>query len=514
MFVFKAAVVGAGAELAQAIAAAGIPVLLKGEGLERARALSEKATAKLVEKGRLTAEGAAAEVERILGLITPTDSYEGFGDVDFVIEAVEDDLALKHAVFAELDAVTSGLAILATSTSELSVTEIAEITLRPEQVVGFHPAGPRVVEIVEGDETSPETAQAAAAFAQQIRRTPIRCADTEGFVAARIAAADDPFLEACLVLEEGIASLKDIDAAAGGVFARADAAGLDTIELDPKPVILRRLLAQGRTGAKAGQGFYPYPLAGGDGPVKLERRGEVAVVWLANPPANSLSPEVIEALAAAWEELQGARAMVLASANPALFCAGADIKAFTKWDADSGRAHLERIHALSREWERSAITTIAAVNGLAFGGGCEIAMACDVRLAARSATFGQPEVNLGIIPGFGGTQRLPRLVGPAKALEMNTLGDPISAEEAYEFGLVNRVVDDHELFDLALAWGRKAARQAPIAIEQIKRAAHHSDLDAGLAAERDGFMHAFGSDDAREGIAAFIQKRAPEFKGK
>ena len=206
--------------------------------------------------------------------------------------------------------------------------------------------------------------------------------------------------------------------------------------------------------------------------------------------------------------------MVLASANPALFCAGADIKAFTKWDADSGRAHLERIHALSREWEQSPITTIAAVNGLAFGGGCEIAMACDVRLAARSATFGQPEVNLGIIPGFGGTQRLARLVGPAKALEMNTLGDPISADEAYEFGLANRVVEDHELFDLALAWGRKAARQAPIAIEQIKRVSHHGDLDAGLAAERDGFLRAFVSEDAREGIAAFIEKRAPEFKGR
>jgi enoyl-CoA hydratase/3-hydroxyacyl-CoA dehydrogenase len=515
MFVFKAAVVGAGAELAQAIAAAGIPVLLKGEGLERVRELSQQATAKLVEKGRMDAEGAAAEVERIVGLVTPTDSYEGFGDVDFVIEAVEEDLARKHEVFADLDAATSGLAILATSTAELSVTEIAEVTLRPENVVGFHPAGPRVIEIVEGDETSPETAQAAATFAQQLRRTPIRCADTEGFVAGRIAAAEDPFVEACLVLEEGIASLRDIDAAAGGVFARADAAGLDTLELDAPPVILRRLLAQGRLGVKAGQGFYPYPLVSGDGPVRHEQRGEVAVLWLDNPPANSLAPEVIEALAAAWEDVvrSGARALVLASANPALFCAGADIKAFTRWDADSGRAHLERIHALGRAWEQSPITTIAAVNGLALGGGCEIAMACDVRLAARSATFGQPEVNLGIIPGFGGTQRLARLVGPAKALEMNTLGDPISAEEAFEFGLVNRVVEDHELFDLALAWGRKAARQAPIAVEQIKRVSGAGDLDAGLAAERDGFLRAFGSDDAREGIAAFIEKRAPEFKG-
>ena len=118
-------------------------------------------------------------------------------------------------------------------------------------------------------------------------------------------------------------------------------------------------------------------------------------------------------------------------------------------------------------------------------------MACDVRLAARSATFGQPEINLGIIPGFGGTQRLARLVGPAKALEMNTVGDPISADEAYEYGLVNRVVEDHELFDPALAWARKLAGQAPVAVEQIKRVSHAGDLDEGLAAERDAFLHAF-----------------------
>ena len=164
--------------------------------------------------------------------------------------------------------------------------------------------------------------------------------------------------------------------------------------------------------------------------------------------------------------------MVLASPNPALFCAGADIKAFTKWDVDSGRRHLEQIHGLSREWERSPIVTIAAVNGMALGGGCEIAMACDVRIAGTSASFGQPEINLGIIPGFGGTQRLPRLVGPAKALEMNTIGDPISADDAFQHGLVNRVVADHELFDAALAWARKVAGQAPVAIEQIKRVSH------------------------------------------
>jgi enoyl-CoA hydratase/carnithine racemase len=530
MFVFKAAVVGAaGGELAGAIEAAGIEVV---------HVESDVAT-----------------------------SYEGLGDVDFVIEAVPERMELKHRVFAELDACTPGHAILASTTSELSITEIGEITLRPDNVVGFHPAGARVVEIVEGDDTSPETAQAAANFAQRMRKTAVRCAECPGFVVNRVlrsAAAErgelspmlrdaygdrftptrdvaeeaveerselKAFVESCLVLEEGIAGVRDIDMGTGGQFARADRRGLDELlaaleraedawgEHFEPPLILRRLVAQGRLGVKSGQGFYPHPQVEPgyeDARVKLDLRGDVAVVWLDNPPANSLGPETIEALARAWEDLvsRGARAMVLASPSPALFCAGADIKAFTTWDVDSGRSHLERIHALGREWEQSPITTIAAVNGLAFGGGCEIAMACDVRLAGRSATFGQPEINLGLIPGFGGTQRLARLVGPAKALEMNTVGDPISADEAYEYGLANRVVSDHELFDLALAWGRKLARQAPIAVEQIKRVSHAGDLDEGLAAERDAFLHAFVSEDAREGIAAFIEKRTPEFKGK
>jgi enoyl-CoA hydratase/carnithine racemase len=141
-------------------------------------------------------------------------------------------------------------------------------------------------------------------------------------------------------------------------------------------------------------------------------------------------------------------------------------------------------------------------------------MACDFRLAAGSASFGQPEINLGIIPGFGGTQRLPRLVGPAKALEMNTTGVAISADDAYEHGLVNRVVADHELFDTALQWARKLAAQAPVALEQIKRVSHRADLDEGLAAEAGGFLEAFTSEDAREGISAFIEKRTAKFKGK
>jgi enoyl-CoA hydratase/carnithine racemase len=346
-------------------------------------------------------------------------------------------------------------------------------------------------------------------------------------------------VEACLVLEEGIAGVRDIDLGLmmgtgmiPGPFARADFRGLDDVlaaleqaaeewgEGFEPPLVLRRLVAQGRLGAKTGQGFYPYPQPDEgyeNAPVKLDTRGELAILWLDNPPANSLSPAVIEALDAAWQAIESGgevRAMILASPNPALFCAGADIKAFTQMDAAGGRELLDRGHELLRTWERSRIMTIAAVNGLALGGGCEIAMACDVRLASYSASFGQPEINLGIIPGFGGTQRLPRLVGPAKALEMNTTGEAISAEEAYEFGLVNRLVADHELFDTATAWAHKFSGQAPLALEHVKRASHKGDLDEGIAAEKEAFAAVFASEDAREGIGAFLQKRRPEFKGR
>jgi enoyl-CoA hydratase/carnithine racemase len=345
------------------------------------------------------------------------------------------------------------------------------------------------------------------------------------------------FVEACLVVEEGVAGVRDVDLGmmmgtgmVPGPFARADMRGLDDVlaalerledehgEHFEPPLILRRLVAQGRLGAKSGQGFYPYPQPESgyeQAPVKLDRRGDVAIVWLDNPPANSLAPPVIEGLEKAWGELEGSsKAMIVASPNPALFCAGADIKAFTKMDEASGRDLLDRAHALFRAWERSRVMTIAAVNGLALGGGCEIAMACDVRLAAFSASFGQPEINLGIIPGFGGTQRLPRLVGPAKALEMNATGEPISASDAYEYGLVNRVLPDHELFDAALSWARKFSRQAPVALERIKQVAHAGDLDAGIEAEKGAFLEAFTSEDAREGISAFLEKRTPRFKGR
>jgi enoyl-CoA hydratase / 3-hydroxyacyl-CoA dehydrogenase len=666
MFVFKAAVVGAGTmggQIAQTIAAAGFNVVLKDvkqefidAGLAEARNVTAGQVGRLVSKEKITQEQADQQVSEIVGRIHATTGYDGFGDVDFVIEAVPEKMAIKQAVFAELDAVTPGHAILATNTSSLSITEIGDATLRPDKVVGFHYFYPAsvmpLIEIVEGEDTSQETMQAALTFAQAIKKQPITCAEVPGFVVNRIlnsgigevwreqetkglsikkidegiGAANvvpmgpyflinllgldtvyhvaehlhesygerfylpkgmgnlvqqgklgaktggdgfydsegnanlegegDPdidelvelltlktFVEACLVLEEGVATHRDIDfgmmAGAGldprrGLlppFMKADTEGLDTIlerlenaqekhgERFTPPTVLRRLVAQGRLGTKSGQGFYAYPQADDEQPgdvVKLETRGNIAIAWLANGQMNSIAPAVIKDLRAVYEKAKadGARALVIASSNPFLFSAGADIKAFTQMDAAGGEQLLHEAHALLRELETGSIGVIAAVNGLAFGGGNELAMAADVRIAARSAVFGQPEIKLGIIPGFGGTQRLPRLVGSNKALEMNLVGDPIGAEEAFEFGLVNSVVVDHELFDTALAWARKLAEQAPLAVEQIKKVSANGDIDAGIEAEKVGFGTAFGSEDGKEGISAFLGKRKPVWQGK
>jgi enoyl-CoA hydratase/3-hydroxyacyl-CoA dehydrogenase len=140
-------------------------------------------------------------------------------------------------------------------------------------------------------------------------------------------------------------------------------------------------------------------------------------------------------------------------------------------------------------------------------------MACDLRIAAESATFGQPEINLGIIPGFGGTQRLPRLVGEGRARELNLTGEPIPADEAYAVGLANRVVPDEELFDTALAWARKLSERAPLAVREIKRVSGAGDIETGIEREKEAFATVFASEDAREGIAAFLEKRRPRFRG-
>jgi 3-hydroxyacyl-CoA dehydrogenase len=289
MFVFKAAVVGAGVmggEIAQVIAAADIPVILKDvdqrfvdTGLEKAREVTSGQAAKLAGKGRITQEQADAQVERILGNITGATSYDGFGDVDFVIEAVPEKMAIKHEVFADLDAATPGHAVLASNTSGLSITEIADATRRPDKVVGFHFFWPasvmRLVEVIEGDETSPETTQAATTFAQQIRKTPIRAAECPGFVVNRILVSTASEIwryqdESGVPVEEIDDFIKEKAQMPMGPFRVADMSGLDTtvkVARDMRDAYgdrfyvhrgMEERVERGDLGAKSGRGFYEH----------------------------------------------------------------------------------------------------------------------------------------------------------------------------------------------------------------------------------------------------------------
>jgi len=289
MFVFKAAVVGAGVmggEIAQVIAAADIPVVLKDvdqrlvdAGLVKAREVASGQAAKLVVKGKLTQEQSDAQVRRILGNITGSTQYDGFGEVDFVIEAVPEKLEIKHQVFADLDAVTPGHAILASNTSGLSITEIADATLRPDKVVGFHFFWPasvmRLVEVIEGDDTSAETAQAASNFAQQIRKVPIRAAECAGFVVNRILLSTASEIwryqdETGVPVEQIDELIRERAQMPMGPFRVADMSGLDTVVKVARDMRehygerfyvhkgMEERLERGDLGAKTGRGFYEH----------------------------------------------------------------------------------------------------------------------------------------------------------------------------------------------------------------------------------------------------------------
>jgi 3-hydroxyacyl-CoA dehydrogenase len=289
MYIFKAAVVGAGTmggEIAQVVAAAGLDVVLKDvdrkfvdQGLEKAQQVTQGQLGGLVKKEKITQEQADAQQKEILGRIAGTTEYEGFGDVDFVIEAVPEKMQIKQAVFEELDAVTPGHAIIASNTSALSISEMAEATSRPDKVVGFHffyPASVmRLIEVIEGDETSEETVQSAVNFAQQIRKQPIRCAEAPGFVVNRI--LNSAVSEIWKIRDEEDLPVEDVDkivtdakAAPMGPFFLADLLGLDTVlhvaehlneslgdrfYVSPK---MKELVAAGNLGQKTGKGFYEH----------------------------------------------------------------------------------------------------------------------------------------------------------------------------------------------------------------------------------------------------------------
>lgn len=634
-----------GGEIAYVVATAGIPVVLKDVdqkfidlGIEKATSLLDRQ----IEKGRLDESGKQV----VLNLIEPALDYGSFGDVDFVIEAVPEKMAIKRAVFAELDAATPGHAILASNTSALSIDEIGAATTRPDKVVGFHffyPASfSKLVEVIEGEFTSPETSTAATNFAQAIKKSPITCADAPGFVVNRVLtaslsemfrAADEhdltpahmdaavvsmktapvgpatltdtlgldtvlhvmehlnaelgedfyvapkmkelvaaghlgaksgrgfyepagqpgelpeiapevagelamrsgmrALVEAILIIEEGVGSAREVDLGmmlgAGivpGPLAQADKLGLDNTlkalesaqtqwgDGFAPPSLLKRLVAQGRTGRASGQGFFAYPQVEfpETGGVALEKRGNIAIAWLKVKPVNPVGEALLTGLKAAHEAAEAdpeIRSLVIMSANNAIFSAGADLKAFASID-DVGEI-LDATNAAFNALGSGRVVTIAAVNAMALGGGCELAMAANVRLAGESASFGLPEITLGILPGFGGTQRLPRLVGPELAFSMISSGESINSWRALESGLVSDVVPDHELFDAAIRLAEQLAEKSQGTIGLIREVTADPQLEAGIARERAAFIEAFNSADGKEGVSAFLQKRPASF---
>ena len=534
-----------------------------------------------------------------MGLITGTTTYDEFGDVDFVIEAVPEKMEIKKSVYRELDEVTPGHAILASNTSSLSITEMGRETLRPSKVVGFHfffPASVMpLVEIIGGEDTSRETVTAAFNFAQAIRKQPITCGEVPGFVVNRILnsaagevwreqeekglsikkiddgdrganvtpmgpfflidmlgldtvlhvaeylnesygdrfyvhkgmqklvadgklgaksggrrllqgrraatsrATPSPdgeeladlfmlksFVEACRVLEEGVSTVREIDlgmmAGAGldprrGLFPpfwKADLEGLDTIleklekyeeshgERFASPRILKRLVAQGRLGLKSGQGFYSYPQVDGEGAVKLEKRGDVAIAWLANPPMNAISPDVIQDLGKVWEEVKAddeMKAMVVYSSLPVVFSAGADIKAFTSMDEAGGA---ELINSGPRAAPRARPEPRLDRRGgqrdrlrrrLRAGDGLRLPDRGATRpsSASRRSTWGSS-------PASAARSACRAWSGRPRRCEMNLTGDAVLRQRPREWGLADALVPDEELFDTARGLGEEARR--------------------------------------------------------
>ncbi len=607
-------------------------------GMERIRWSLDK----LVGKNQIKREEAVEALRRIRGTL---DVREACRDADIAIEAVFEDLELKKKVFAELDAVAPGKAILASNTSALPITEMAFATKRPQKVVGMHFFNPPVlmqlVEVIRADTTSDGTLHAAVDLAKSLGKTVVVVRkDVPGFITTRV--LSPYFEEAARIHEEEGIPIETIDAAmrfrAGfpmGPFELADQVGVDVLHhlienakrpmprsvqelvttkkvgrkvgagfytygegrpnltpkigqaFDPmrilgpmineaaelvgmdvaspaeideamrlgtafpkgplataddlgldvvlsavkgrkgaKPAkILEEMVARGDLGVKSGKGFYDYGSRGGRMEyetllVSKDAATHVATITINRPDRlNTLSPQVfqeLDAALAALEKDDDVRCLVVTGAGDRSFSAGADLtsfgdlsKAFKVWRlARRSDEVLNRLANFPKP-------TIAAVNGHCFGGGLEIALACDFRIAASRANLGQTEVSLGLVPGAGGSQRLVRVVGQAKAKELVFLGSRLTAEEAAMIGLVTKAVANDAFDSEVRGFAEKLAKQAPIAIRLAKALLNRSDtpIDAALEMEAMAFGLVSSTEDLYEGLQAFMEKREPKFKG-
>ena len=256
--------------------------------------------------------------------------------------------------------------------------------------------------------------------------------------------------------------------------------------------------------------------------ISTEYDDAVAVVTIDHPPVNALSAPLLEELEEELARLDaddGVRAIVLKGAGERAFVAGADISEFPALrEAASNESGSARgIQKLGARMDAAHTPFVAAIHGFCLGGGLELAMCCDIRVASEDAQLGQPEIKLGLIPGGGGTQRLPRLVGLGRAMLLNMTGDWVDARTAYEWGLVERVVPKEQLLETAVGIARSISQRSPVAVSilrELARTTRDLPLEEGLRREADGFRRCLESEDGAEGVAAFLEKREPQFTGR
>lgn len=250
--------------------------------------------------------------------------------------------------------------------------------------------------------------------------------------------------------------------------------------------------------------------------VTYEQEGFVGIVTINRPKAlNALNSKVLEELEATFDQvnLETTRALIITGSGTKSFVAGADIAEMSTLTKAEGEAFGKKGNDVFRKIETFPIPVIGAINGFALGGGCEISMSCDIRICSENAVFGQPEVGLGITPGFGGTQRLARIIGVGKAKEMIYSAKNIKADEAYRIGLVNDVYPQEELMEMAKKLANKIAKNAPIAVRACKAAINEGldvDMDKAIVVEEKAFGSCFETEDQREGMNAFLEKRKVE----
>jgi len=252
-----------------------------------------------------------------------------------------------------------------------------------------------------------------------------------------------------------------------------------------------------------------------------EKRNSIAYITVNRPKVlNALNRATMGELRAAFEDAKddaGVRVVILTGSGEKAFIAGADIKELNQLSPVEAKEYTHRGQAVFDLIENLGKPTIACINGFALGGGCELAMACTIRLASENAKLGQPEVKLGIIPGYGGTQRLPRLVGKGMAMQLNLTGEMISAQEALRIGLMNEVTAPADLIARAEALAQKIAANAPLAIKYCMEAVNKGldmTVSEGLFLEATLFAVSCATEDKKEGTSAFLEKRAPNFTGK